>query len=378
MKTIIVITLLIFLFKNSNAQSPISDFSADITYGNCNYASACFSYNNIEDSVCWDYGDSNKFCNSNSNATCHAYTKPGNYTVVLTVWNGGIKNVITKPNLIIIRNPPQVKFDINLNQDSIYAPATINFINKTIKGDGDSLTYVWDFNDNTTSNDTNPVHTYNNPRTYSVSLMVKDNLGCNIGFSDIIIVKDTAQRNEINYITSSCSDKGTSSCGLFLEKHFIIQDDTLHIYGNIQLNCCGNKTVTVHNVNDTVFIRDFETGIECTCTCNFCFAINVPNIYEDSIKVSFDGQIFTAIKGIVSVSNIPFDNPIKIFPNPATNQIQIITSEKINEIELFNMESELVLTTRNKDINIEQLASGMYIVKLTGDDFVKVEKFIKE
>jgi len=42
------------------------------------------------------------------------------------------------------------------------------------------------------------------------------------------------------------------------------------------------------------------------------------------------------------------------------------------------MEGALILTTKNKDINIEQLTSGLYIVKLTGDNFVRVEKFIKE
>ena len=68
----------------------------------------------------------------------------------------------------------------------------------------------------------------------------------------------------------------------------------------------------------------------------------------------------------------------QIFPNPASNQIQIKSSEKIIQIEIYNIQGELILATRKKNINIAQLPKGIYIVKIFNEGFLKVGKLIKE
>ncbi|MCS6990735.1 MAG: PKD domain-containing protein [Chitinophagales bacterium] len=54
-------------------------------------------------------------------------------------------------------------------------PATVHFTNLSING----TTYLWDFGDGNTSTDVNPVHTYTNVGTYTVTLYVEGVAACN-------------------------------------------------------------------------------------------------------------------------------------------------------------------------------------------------------
>lgn len=378
MKKLVVLFVFVFIKANLYSNPPVTDFIAQINYINCDYAMAQFYYS--VDTVfsdvisCWDFGDGVYYCNSYSNGASHNYSKPGIYSVTLKYIRNGDTIIISKPNLIVIRNPPIAEIDIDVNnKDSIFAPATIGFINKTKKGDGDTLSYLWSFGDSYISNDTNPIHTFIKPNTYYVDLKVTDNFGCSVTASDEIIVKDTAQRNEINYIVSSCSNYSTPPCGW--DKHFVIQNDTLKIYGYIGGNCCTKKTATVSNKNDTIKIRTFEVGEECSCDCGFCFSISVPNVKKDSMIVSFNGQIFTATKILSTIKANPYINKIKIFPNPIISDFTIDYSSlnhSIFQIEIYNMYGQIVYKDKSVNkidlkVNVNNFKSGLYFIRSFGD-----------
>jgi gliding motility-associated-like protein len=55
-------------------------------------------------------------------------------------------------------------------------PYTAKFKNTSIAGQ----TFIWDFGDNTTSTATNPVHTYNTPGAYTITLIANDPNTCNL------------------------------------------------------------------------------------------------------------------------------------------------------------------------------------------------------
>lgn len=58
------------------------------------------------------------------------------------------------------------------------APAEVFFLDSS---DADApITYFWDFGDGATSNFMNPIHTYENPGLYDVSLNIKVNEGCTV------------------------------------------------------------------------------------------------------------------------------------------------------------------------------------------------------
>lgn len=72
----------------------------------------------------------------------------------------------------------------------------------------------------------------------------------------------------------------------------------------------------------------------------------------------------------------------KVFPNPASTSLTLLTQDKVAQIEVFNILGELVL--QDKDIiaptvNISSLKSSVYFIKIkTADGKFGVQKFIKE
>jgi PKD repeat protein len=64
--------------------------------------------------------------------------------------------------------------DIVLSGTTFYVNQLINFNSSVIDLDGDALTYLWDFDDSSTSNDANTTHQYSSEGTYNVTLTVTD------------------------------------------------------------------------------------------------------------------------------------------------------------------------------------------------------------
>ncbi len=87
-------------------------------------------------------------------------------------------------------------------------------------------------------------------------------------------------------------------------------------------------------------------------------------------------DIFTAIATTPSESNI------QIYPNPATDQINIVLNTASNvEVSIIDITGKTLYAlkeTSNKTlvINTNDFANGIYFVKIQGDDFLKTEKLI--
>ena len=71
-----------------------------------------------------------------------------------------------------ITAPPVANFYTN-DTSFCSVPADVSFVNTSIN----ATNFIWDFGDNTTSNDPNPIHTYNNFGDYSVNLISTGPLG---------------------------------------------------------------------------------------------------------------------------------------------------------------------------------------------------------
>ncbi|SVB96850.1 uncharacterized protein METZ01_LOCUS249704, partial [marine metagenome] len=65
----------------------------------------------------------------------------------------------------------------------------VSFIDSSIAGDGTINRWTWNFGDGSTSTAQNPVHTYAEDGTYSVSLTVTDKNSLNDTFTEEIVVE---------------------------------------------------------------------------------------------------------------------------------------------------------------------------------------------
>ncbi len=72
---------------------------------------------------------------------------------------------------------------------------------------------------------------------------------------------------------------------------------------------------------------------------------------------------------------------VTLFPNPANDMLNVIVSEDAN-VQLLNMSgSEVVANTlvyanQKHEINTANLASGVYMLKVSNDNFVTIKKVV--
>lgn len=73
------------------------------------------------------------------------------------------------------------------------------------------------------------------------------------------------------------------------------------------------------------------------------------------------------------LKNIAFDNMLSVYPNPASKQVTVKHSEKLEKVELFNAVGQKVLAQHmeglNKtSLNVESLPKGLYFITIYGSN----------
>ncbi len=157
--------------------SPVVDFSSSVTTGcfplNVQFTDKSTPGSGTITSRVWDFGDG---IISTDPSPSHTYKVAGTFTIALSVTNSnGCSKISSKVNLISIQGG--VKADFTLGPiASCNPPVQANFTN-TSTGVG-IISNEWLFGDGSTSTATNPSHNYTTAGSYSVSLVVKTQLGC--------------------------------------------------------------------------------------------------------------------------------------------------------------------------------------------------------
>lgn len=111
------------------------------------------------------------------------------------------------------------------------------------------------------------------------------------------------------------------------------------------------------------------------CTSTYCDSSYLQKDPNTIISVDVIPPTITGI-----TTNEPPDK-IKVYPNPANNEITI-ESEQLSMIEIFNIQGQLLKTikanTNNTNIDISGFAKGLYFVKLNNSSTTFIKKFVKE
>ena len=73
---------------------------------------------------------------------------------------------------------------------------------------------------------------------------------------------------------------------------------------------------------------------------------------------------------------------VSLFPNPTNSKLNIKVSEPVNLLEIFTINGALVYRQNDCSdkvvINVEDYASGTYMIRLTTDSTVEIRRFVKE
>lgn len=107
------------------------------------------------------------------------------------------------------------------------------------------------------------------------------------------------------------------------------------------------------------------------------------NLYENVLKCGNSGVYSNQVDSAdcpASNINSEIKSDINIYPNPATEFVNIESSEKIVSIEIYNMQAKLVQRTIVNDVNfslnIQELNSNIYVIKIKTTNKVYQEKLL--
>ena len=154
---------------------PSAQFSANVTSGNSPLTVAFTddSTRNVTQWA-WNFGDGATDTTENP---VHTYTALGSYTVNLTAINSTTgSDTRTMYDYITVYPPPPVaNFTANITYGQV--PLTVSFTDTSTNS---PTQWAWDFGDGGNASDQNPVYTYVNAGTYTVSLNATNAGGSNI------------------------------------------------------------------------------------------------------------------------------------------------------------------------------------------------------
>lgn len=117
----------------------------------------------------WDFGDGTTSTEQNPAHTYDSGDNESRYTVSLTAWSDSgldtYKEKETKKHLVKLNVRIAASVDADPTVD--YGPFGVQFQNQTT---GSATDYLWDFGDGKTSKDKQPLHVYEEPGIYSVTM----------------------------------------------------------------------------------------------------------------------------------------------------------------------------------------------------------------
>jgi len=134
----------------------------------------------------WSFGDGTY--SSHAETATHTFTRPGNYTVNLTVSNdAGSDTVIKEGYITVIGKEKSVADPVadfysleveeavrRLSDHGIYENDAVSFFDNST---GTPTSWFWDFGDGNTSTEQNPTHVYGKMGGYTVNLTVENAAG---------------------------------------------------------------------------------------------------------------------------------------------------------------------------------------------------------
>jgi PKD repeat protein len=142
----------------------------------------------------WSFGDGN---HSKSMNPSYQYIDNGIYTVTLTVTDDDGSKDTTSKQISIMNVGPITSFSYSSTNITIILNDKLQFNDKSVDLDGDIISWYWDFGDETTSNEKNPIHYYKKNGVFQVTLTVFDNDGDSNSYTKSVTVATPEELKEI-------------------------------------------------------------------------------------------------------------------------------------------------------------------------------------
>lgn len=148
----------------------------------------------------------------------------------------------------------------------------------------------------------------------------------------------------------------------------------------------ASGTIVASNVINTGANAFYHAGTSVTLTNGFtAVSGSVTKIYIEGCSGNFAKNTSTSDDEIINVAEKIDSDGIRLYPNPNNGIFDLSLgnkNEKEVNIHIYNVSgNEVYNSTTNKNvinINLPNLSSGLYIIKVVGEDYNEKVKFIKQ
>lgn len=155
--------------------APISNFSLQIN--SCSKTVSITNNSLNGNTYAWNFGDGTG--STLQNPLTHTYAPIGTYSIWLVVTNSNG----CKDSTSTIVNFNSITSNFNVAQNN--CNGSITTTNTSVNG----TTFLWDFGDNTNSTLQQPVHTYSNAGTYTITLIATSANACNDTIQKVVTIQ---------------------------------------------------------------------------------------------------------------------------------------------------------------------------------------------
>ncbi|MBE2288622.1 MAG: PKD domain-containing protein [Chitinophagaceae bacterium] len=279
------------------------------------------------DSVRWNFGDG---ITTSVVSPSHTFSAAGTYTVCVTVYTNCGSHTYCLPVTVTCIIPPVSSFTIS----GAGASRTFTYTGTTAGMDS----VRWNFGDGGTSTLLNPSHVYTTEDTFHVCVTVYTNCGSHTSCQDIMV-------NCFLPITSAFTDTG-------MLVHGFAYTGTMIWYDSVQWNFGDGNTDTGLNVIHTYAVAD---------------------TYHVCAKVFTDCGTHTSCRSIIIPGSSGLrtlnSHDIKVYPNPATNELFIIGLTERMAYRVMNVVGVTVMSGAVDAvfgrIEVGHFSAGVYVLQLT-------------
>jgi PKD repeat protein len=225
---------------NGTIDSPATDVTVSVGEG-VDFAGSVNDPDGDEVTVLWDFGDDTTATEEDPGE--HSYSEAGAYTVTFTATDEhGSPDTTPDTRTVTVEeaenNPPNGTITSPPGNQTIEVGGSVAFAGSVSDPDGDDVTVLWDFGDDTTSTQLDPgSHTYSEAGVFTVVFTATDEHGLPDSTPDVrtITVEEPASlftrvQNEIfsaRCARSGCHGNGSANAGLQLDEG-VSYDETVN------------------------------------------------------------------------------------------------------------------------------------------------------
>lgn len=153
---------------------------------------------------------------------------------------------------------------------------------------------------------------------------------------------------------------------------------------NITINNSFSNILTFRIV-DTSLNAVYTNTVAPNSTIPFTTSLNSGQYYLEfyatPTSTSYQFPYTFTIQNTLSIDDNLVDNTFSIYPNPTNSKVNIKSESKFDEVEIYNVLGQKVLSSKildNQEINMSSLTSGTYFLKLKSESLIKNAKIIKQ